>query len=83
MEREQEQQQVEKPMRKYYLTAEQKRIVDTLAEYERAYVSVSPQNGSYLVLNGNKDERVKSATLKALVKKGYLGANGKNRLKLI
>jgi len=75
--------QVEQPMRKYYLTNEQQRVCDVLSEYERAYISVSSKEGNYMVLNGNKTERVRSNTLTALVKKGYLGENGRNRLKLI
>ena len=69
--------------RKYYLTAEQQRIVDTLGEYEKAYVSVSSKQGNFLVLNGDITEHVRSNTLTALVKKGYLKENGRNRLKLI
>jgi len=71
------------PMRKYYLTPEQQRVVDVLSEYERAYISTSSKEGNYMVLNGDKTERVRSNTLTALVKKGYLGENGRNRLKLI
>ena len=83
MESEQEQQQGEQPKRKYYLTDEQKRVCDVLAEYERAYISVSSKEGNYMVLNGDKTERVRSNTLTALVKKGHLVACGKTMLKLI
>lgn len=79
----QQQGEQETPKRKYYLTAEQQRVCDVLAEYERAYISVSSREGNWMVLNGDKTERVRSNTLTALVKKGYLGENGRNRLKLI
>jgi len=69
--------------RKYYLTAEQQRIIDILGEYQKAYISVSSRQGNFLVLNGNVTDHVRSNTITALVKKGYLQANGKNRLKLI
>ena len=80
---EQVQPQTEQVKRKYYLTAEQKRVVDTMAEYERAYISISSRQGHLLVLNGNVTEHVRSNTLTALIKKGYLKENGKNRMKLI
>jgi len=83
MENEQEQKHGEQPKKKYYLTAEQQRICDVLGEYERAYISVSSRQGNFLVLNGDVTEHVRSNTLTALVKKGYLKENGRNRLKLI
>lgn len=70
------------PKRKAYLTAEQKRVVDTLAEYEKAYISQSSKQGHYLTLNGDKTEHIRTNTLTALIKKGYLEPNGTNRWKL-
>ena len=75
--------QSEQP-RKYYLTDEQARVVDTLGEYERAYIARSVRGGGYMVLNGDpQPERIRDNTLVALVRKGYLQEFGKGRYKLI
>lgn len=68
--------------RKHYLTEEQARIVNTLREYEKAYISQSSKQGHYLTLNGDKTEHIRTNTLTALIRKGYLEANGTNRWKL-
>jgi len=78
MESEQEQQ----PTRKYYLTTEQQRVVDTMREYEKAYITRIKQ-GNFLVLNGDPTERIKSATINALIKKGYLQWFTNGKIKLI
>ena len=75
--------QVEQSRRKYPLTAEQKRVADTLADYERAYITCNQKDGNYLVLNGDKAERVRSNTVTALIKKGWIRRNGMTGYKLI
>ena len=68
--------------RKYYLTYEQQRVINTLNDYEQSYISESLRNGHFMVLNGDPTERIKSATLRSLIRKGYLEENGVRRYKV-
>ena len=68
--------------RKYYLTPEQQRVIDTLNDYQDSYISESLRNGHFMVLNGDPTERIKTATLKALIRKGYLEENGVRRYRV-
>lgn len=68
--------------KKYHLTHEQQRVIDTLNGYEQSYISESLRNGHFIVLNGDPTERVFTSTLKALIKKGYLEEWGVRRYRV-
>ena len=65
-----------------YLTPSQKAVIDTMNDYESAWVCKCASGGYTLVLNQQRQDHVTNCTIESLIKKGYLIRGIKGRITL-